>query len=61
MKPREWWQSGAAGTRPMGDLSVAPEQVGWLLALQDTIDIGGRLPILVDGGPVGDKASSGTK
>ena len=33
-------------------------QVGWLLALEDAIDVAGRLPVLVDlDRPVGDQAA----
>jgi hypothetical protein len=35
-------------------------QVGWLFALQDTIDVSGRAPVLVeDIWPVGDQAAVG--
>ena len=35
-------------------------QVGWLLALEDAIDVAGRPPVLVDVvSPVGDQAAGG--
>ena len=35
-------------------------QVGWLLALEDAIDVAGRAPVLVDNiRPVGDQAAAG--
>jgi hypothetical protein len=35
-------------------------QIGWLLALEDAIDIAGRLPVLVDViSPIGDEAAGG--
>ncbi len=35
-------------------------QIGWLLALEDAIDVAGRAPVLIDQiSPIGDQAAAG--